>query len=101
MKVQNNKLQFVTHFWSNLDESLPIFFLNNNCCRFCAIMSTDHFFKEKNFENIEYFTDSINILKNSTRPRFAKTHLPWNLLPKQIISGEKQPKANYYAFFKY
>ncbi|KAL0103128.1 hypothetical protein PUN28_017452 [Cardiocondyla obscurior] len=37
--------------------------------------------------------DSLENIKNMPRPRYIKTHLPWNLLPKQL--HEKKPKIVY------
>lgn len=49
-----------------------------------------------NFEEIvPHFTDSVKFTEDMDRPRFIKTHLPWNLMPKQIQTGQKNPKIIY------
>lgn len=35
--------------------------------------------------------DSIENITNMPRPRYIKSHLPWDLLPKQL--HEKKPKV--------
>jgi hypothetical protein len=35
--------------------------------------------------------DTIEIIINMPRPRYIKSHLPWDLLPKQL--HEKKPKV--------
>ncbi|XP_017782112.1 PREDICTED: sulfotransferase family cytosolic 1B member 1-like [Nicrophorus vespilloides] len=40
---------------------------------------------------------SIEYLKSKPRPRFVKTHLPWELLPKQIRNFERRPKIIHVA----
>ncbi|XP_046590004.1 luciferin sulfotransferase [Neodiprion lecontei] len=39
--------------------------------------------------------DSFNYTANVPSPRFIKTHLPFNLLPRQLRTGEKRPKIIY------
>lgn len=45
--------------------------------------------------------DSVKYVDEMPSPRFIKTHLPWDLLPKQI--HEKKPKvylnSNFLFFF--
>ncbi|EFA11828.1 luciferin sulfotransferase [Tribolium castaneum] len=41
--------------------------------------------------------DSIKFVKNQKGPKVIKTHLPWELLPKQIQNGVKKPKIIYVA----
>ncbi|XP_044262681.1 luciferin sulfotransferase-like isoform X1 [Tribolium madens] len=41
--------------------------------------------------------DSINFVKSQIGPKVVKTHLPWELLPKQIQNGVKKPKIIYVA----
>jgi len=43
-------------------------------------------------EEIPYIAKSVEYVKNMPRPRFIKTHLPWDLLPDQITSLKKKPK---------
>jgi hypothetical protein len=40
-----------------------------------------------------YVSDSLTYIDEMKSPRFIKTHLPWELLPKQIQDGTKQPKV--------
>jgi Sulfotransferase domain. len=40
-----------------------------------------------------YVSDSVTYVDEMKSPRFIKTHLPWELLPKQIRDGSKQPKV--------
>lgn len=40
-----------------------------------------------------FLTDSIKYVSQQTRPRLIKTHLPWELLPKQIQNGSRKPKV--------
>ncbi|KAK7868457.1 hypothetical protein R5R35_011206 [Gryllus longicercus] len=44
-----------------------------------------------------YVTNSVQYVSELPSPRFIKTHLPWELLPKQIQDGSKQPKIIYVA----
>lgn len=44
-----------------------------------------------------YVSDSVTYIDEMKSPRFIKTHLPWELLPKQIQDGTKQPKIVYVA----
>ncbi|XP_044742946.1 luciferin sulfotransferase-like [Chrysoperla carnea] len=48
-------------------------------------------------ENAEsdFFNNSLEYVRNLPRPRYIKTHLPWDLLPKQIRTGERKPKIIY------
>ncbi|XP_048507812.1 uncharacterized protein LOC105685831 [Athalia rosae] len=39
-----------------------------------------------------FFLDSIGYSAKQARPRFIKTHLPFQLLPRQIKTGERKPK---------
>ncbi|XP_044742537.1 luciferin sulfotransferase-like [Chrysoperla carnea] len=47
------------------------------------------------FAQCEFFTNSLEYTKNLPQPRYIKTHLPWDLLPKQIRTGERNPKIIY------
>lgn len=40
-------------------------------------------------------TDSLKYVKNQKSPACIKTHLPWNLLPKEIQKDIKRPKIIY------
>ncbi|XP_076651410.1 luciferin sulfotransferase [Halictus rubicundus] len=42
-------------------------------------------------------SDSVSYAGSKTSPRFIKTHLPFRLLPRQLRTGEKQPKVLYVA----
>ncbi|XP_021926131.1 sulfotransferase family cytosolic 1B member 1-like isoform X2 [Zootermopsis nevadensis] len=44
-----------------------------------------------------FITDSLTYIDEMESPRFIKTHLPWELLPKQIRHGIKKPKIIYVA----
>ena len=41
--------------------------------------------------------NSVNFVKDQPSPRYIRTHLPFDLLPKQIRTGEKKPKIIYIA----
>ena len=43
----------------------------------------------------ELVLNSVSFVHKLASPRFIKTHLPFNLLPKQIRNGEKKPKIIY------
>ncbi|KAF5269723.1 hypothetical protein FQA39_LY08646 [Lamprigera yunnana] len=43
----------------------------------------------------DFVGDSINFIKNLPDPRYIKTHLPYCLLPRQILNGSKKPKIVY------
>lgn len=48
---------------------------------------------------VEWFKklgDSVELVENKPSPRYIKSHLPWDLLPKQI--HEKKPKVIYIFF---
>ncbi|XP_058803922.1 luciferin sulfotransferase-like [Phymastichus coffea] len=45
----------------------------------------------------ELTANSVEHINKLARPRFIKTHLPFNLLPRQIRTAEKQPKIVYVA----
>ncbi|XP_050304366.1 uncharacterized protein LOC126741932 [Anthonomus grandis grandis] len=47
------------------------------------------------FEPPIFLKDSLQFVKNQSSPVCIKTHLPWNLLPKEIQSGDKTPKIIY------
>jgi len=49
-------------------------------------------FDEKMITTIFKGKDSFTFTKELGGKRFIKTHLPWELLPRQIQSGEKKPK---------
>ncbi|XP_044739943.1 luciferin sulfotransferase-like [Chrysoperla carnea] len=42
-----------------------------------------------------HLMDSLENVRKSPHPRYIKTHLPWDLLPKQIRTGERNPKIIY------
>ncbi|CAH0554476.1 unnamed protein product [Brassicogethes aeneus] len=54
-------------------------------------------FMENNpdFKPPPFIEDSLGYIKTKKGAICLKTHLPWNLLPKQIQSGVKQPKIIY------
>lgn len=43
----------------------------------------------------EYILESISFVGKFPSPRFIKTHLPFDLLPRQLRSGEKKSKIVY------
>lgn len=43
----------------------------------------------------DFVGDSLNFIKNLSGVRYIKTHLPYCLLPKQILNGLKKPKIIY------
>lgn len=43
----------------------------------------------------DFFSDSVNYVRKLPGKRFIKSHLPFDLLPKQIRTGEKTPKMIY------
>ncbi|XP_012287549.1 sulfotransferase family cytosolic 1B member 1 isoform X2 [Orussus abietinus] len=45
----------------------------------------------------EHVLDSVKYVEDLPSPRFVKTHLPFELLPRQIRTGEKRPKIIYVA----
>ncbi|XP_003424762.3 luciferin sulfotransferase-like [Nasonia vitripennis] len=45
----------------------------------------------------ELALDSVGFIDRLPSPRFIKTHLPFNLLPRQLRTGEKKPKIIYVA----
>ncbi|XP_060532036.1 luciferin sulfotransferase-like [Cylas formicarius] len=51
--------------------------------------------QKMNVELPAYRADSVKFLKEQKHPIVIKTHLPWNLLPSQIQTGEKTPKIIY------
>jgi estrone sulfotransferase len=40
-----------------------------------------------------FVSDSVTYIDEMKSPRYIKTHLPWELLPKQIRDGTKKPKV--------
>ncbi|XP_017782119.1 PREDICTED: sulfotransferase family cytosolic 1B member 1-like [Nicrophorus vespilloides] len=46
---------------------------------------------------IPYVRRSIEFVKSRPRPRFIKSHLPWELMPKQIRTFERRPKIIHVA----
>ncbi|XP_046610967.1 luciferin sulfotransferase-like [Neodiprion virginianus] len=45
----------------------------------------------------ELVVDSVNFIRKLPSPRYIKTHLPFQILPRQIRNGEKKPKIIYVA----
>ncbi|XP_015594906.1 amine sulfotransferase [Cephus cinctus] len=45
----------------------------------------------------ELVLDSVSFVEKLPSPRFIKTHLPFNLLPRQLRTGEKKPRVIYVA----
>ncbi|XP_011646240.1 sulfotransferase family cytosolic 1B member 1 [Pogonomyrmex barbatus] len=50
-------------------------------------------FNEKYDELLKKLGDSVEAIAKMPRPRYIKSHLPWDLLPKQL--REKKPKTIY------
>ena len=44
----------------------------------------------------DFLLDSVDYTKNMSSPRFIKTHLPFDLLPKQLRTEEKKAKIIYF-----
>ncbi|XP_049956268.1 luciferin sulfotransferase-like isoform X1 [Schistocerca serialis cubense] len=44
-----------------------------------------------------YVTNSVKYIDEMPSPRFIKTHIPWELLPRQIQDGSVKPKVIYVA----
>ncbi|XP_017774557.1 PREDICTED: sulfotransferase family cytosolic 1B member 1-like [Nicrophorus vespilloides] len=51
----------------------------------------------KDFKPYPPMTDSLDLVRKAKRPRFIKTHLPWDLLPKDIRNFKKKPKIIHIA----
>ncbi|XP_066247875.1 luciferin sulfotransferase-like [Euwallacea similis] len=49
----------------------------------------------EDFRPPAFLQDSLHFIRNHERPACIKTHLPFNLLPKGIQSGDKKPKIIY------
>ncbi|CAG9759669.1 unnamed protein product [Ceutorhynchus assimilis] len=49
----------------------------------------------KGFEPPPFLQDSLEFVKNQESPVCLKSHLPFNLLPKDIQTGRKKPKIIY------
>lgn len=45
----------------------------------------------------EWIVNSVSFCDKLTRPRFIKSHLSYNLLPRQIRTGQRKPKIVYVA----
>ncbi|KAJ9600879.1 hypothetical protein L9F63_000991 [Diploptera punctata] len=58
---------------------------------------TDILPKIPDFKLPDFVNDSVSYIENMPSPRYIKTHLPWELLPKQIRDGSKKPKIIYVA----
>ncbi|XP_044739367.1 luciferin sulfotransferase-like [Chrysoperla carnea] len=43
----------------------------------------------------DHVINSLEYVRRLAHPRYIKTHLPWDLLPKQIRTGERKPKIIY------
>jgi len=69
----------------DLDERFP--FIDFSCV----------FELDKLKANCDVVANSVEMAKNMKRPRFIKSHVPWELLPKQIRTGEKKPKIIHVA----
>jgi len=53
-----------------------------------------------NGEHDEWFTklgDSVENITKMPRPRYIKSHLPWDLLPKQLFEKKPKVKIIHYA----
>jgi hypothetical protein len=42
-----------------------------------------------------FVSNSVRYVDEMKSPRFIKTHLPWELLPRQIREGTKKPKVHH------
>ncbi|KAK4875063.1 hypothetical protein RN001_011485 [Aquatica leii] len=51
--------------------------------------------KYSEFNPPKQFANAISFVSKQKRPRLIKTHLPWDLLPKDICDGRKHPKIVY------
>ncbi|RZC33427.1 sulfotransferase 1 family member D1 [Asbolus verrucosus] len=64
------------------------------------LLDTCFLFDQRNVPHIELpdiVTNTIERFKNKPSPRSLRTHLPFQLLPKEIQYGEKKPKIIYIA----
>ncbi|XP_058800464.1 luciferin sulfotransferase-like [Phymastichus coffea] len=65
---------------------------------FTGIIITARVAMRENHPDLErWIYDSVNYCKDLPAPRHIKCHLPFNLLPRQIRTGEKKPKIVYVA----
>ncbi|XP_008204338.1 luciferin sulfotransferase [Nasonia vitripennis] len=62
-----------------------------------TIMTARAAMRDPNMEVPSWVTKSVDFCKTFPRPRFIKSHQPFNLLPRQIRTGEKKPKIIYVA----
>jgi len=65
----------------DLDDRFPFL-------EFCCVFEMDNLPHKANC-----VWKSFELVENMKRPRFIKSHLPWELLPKKIRTGEKKPKV--------
>jgi len=65
--------------------------------RFPFIEFTCVFELDKLKSGCDTVSKSMEKAKNMKRPRFIKSHLPWDLLPRQIRNGERKPKIIHVA----
>lgn len=42
-----------------------------------------------------YVFDSVSLVSKLESPRFIKTHIPWQMLPKQLTDGDNKPKVRW------
>lgn len=38
--------------------------------------------------------NTVDVVRNMKRPRFARSHLPWHLLPKDLTTSKAKVTAN-------
>ncbi|KAK2575938.1 hypothetical protein KPH14_007300 [Odynerus spinipes] len=51
--------------------------------------------RDSNLHLPQLVVDSVNYTKNQPSPRYIKTHLPFQLLPRELRTGEKKPRIIY------
>jgi len=71
-----------------LDERFPFL-------EVCTLTNTKAEQKILDGPSPKQLSDSIHYVQQQQHPRFIKTHLPFNLLPKEIRNGSKTPKIIY------
>ena len=67
-----------------------------NLYRFSALYDLRNKLSQKSEMDLSLsILNSVKNVEQLKRPRFIKTHLPFNMLPKQITANEKRPKIIY------